>query len=123
VFDWEAFLVAAERLLQASPTEEAIQRIAIGRAYFALFNLAKARLVSEGVSVPATAWAHEAVWQAYQAAPRGSRRTIAQTGFRLRRLRDLSDYEASYPTVAQDAVMALQRARRAVAVLNGLAAV
>ena len=64
MFDWEAFLRAAEKLLHASPTDEAIQRIAIGRAYFALFNLAKAKLVSEGVNVPATAWAHEAVWQA-----------------------------------------------------------
>ena len=119
-FDREGFLTFAEELLRTSPDDETTQRTATNRAYYALFNVAKAQLVQEGVSVPPRASAHDLVWRTYQSAPRGVRRKIAQTGFRLLSLRHFADYEASYPGVARDAATSVHRARQAIDEIRNL---
>lgn len=68
MFDWEEFHRLAERILAASPDDEATQRTAINRAYYAMFNLAKVYLLQEGVAIPPTGAAHEVVWRAFQIA-------------------------------------------------------
>lgn len=114
MFDWNDYLDFSERLLASDPDDEACQRSAISRSYYAMFNTAKALLISEGVAIPPTGAAHEMVWQAMQQAPRGVRRRIAQAGFRVRRRRDLADYEADYPMVTVDATRCVEWSKRAI---------
>lgn len=119
-FDWAALLPLAERILAASPDDEAAQRTAINRAYYALFNVAKAHLVQEGTAIPPKGAAHELVWGSFQSAPRGARRLIAQISFRLLRLRHFADYEASYPGVGRVAATAVRRARQGAEAIRNL---
>jgi len=119
MFDWSDYLHLSGRLLESDPDDEACQRSAIGRSYYAMFNTAKALLINERVAIPPTGAAHEIAWQAMQQAPRGVRRRIAQAGFRVRRRRDLADYEADYPTVAADAVRCVEWSRRTVDDIRG----
>jgi hypothetical protein len=107
--------------LAATPDDEGSQRTAVNRAYCALFNVGKGQLLAEGVAIPAMGIAHEVVWQASHAAGRGPRRKLAQIGFRMLRLRRFADYEPTYPTVAQDALFALLRARDGIETIRRLA--
>lgn len=112
MFDWTAFLDLAEQLLAESPPSEAAARTAISRAYYAVFCAARTHLDPTGALIPPDGRAHARVWGAFQAAPRGRPRKIAQVGIRLKRRREQADYDSVYPDLFTEANDTVKRARQ-----------
>jgi hypothetical protein len=90
-FDWNNFLTLAEQLAQDN--DEASQRTAIGRAYYAIFNVACERAIQNcGQPVgPKHAWC----WTQYRRNPNRRCRQIGLEGDRLKKLRNKADYESA----------------------------
>jgi len=106
-FDWAKYLVLAEELAVRS-TDEASLRSAISRAYYAVFCIARNRLLEEGEEIPKTSEAHSAVWTKYRESAQKRRKDIGITGDRLRRSRNKADYDDEFPSISavvQDAVV------------------
>jgi uncharacterized protein (UPF0332 family) len=104
MFDWTLYLLLAQSLAQAS--DEASQRSAVSRAYYAIFNKARLMLEYEGIPISDTGKAHADVWRTLEAAGKGRRR-LGQEGKRLRDMRRKADYEtkvASLDKVTEDAM-------------------
>ncbi|GAB4409013.1 MAG: hypothetical protein Kow00106_02350 [Anaerolineae bacterium] len=91
MFDWSEYYLLAKSL--AGQDDEASQRSAVSRAYYAAFCSARNQLRQEGESIPNTGKAHEVVWDHYQNNPEKRRRQIGQQGKRLRRKRNRADYD------------------------------
>jgi uncharacterized protein (UPF0332 family) len=118
-FDWRDFVAFAEAIVAGDSATEAWHRSAVSRAYYAVFNLARAHLVAEGRIDPTRHEAHDQVWLTLDAGSRAERR-IGQGGRRLRYWRNWADYEDSYPQVARDAADLVTLARRLLAEIDGL---
>jgi len=91
MFDWSDYLALARTLATG---DEAHQRSAISRAYYAAFHAAR-RLVERAhpeVRVPRHGGNHEIVWAALRDGTRVER-VAAIHGTRLRMLRAKADYE------------------------------
>jgi uncharacterized protein (UPF0332 family) len=110
-FDWREFLSFAEEIVANSAATEASHRSAVSRAYYAIFNLARAHVVAAQRIDPVRHEAHDQVWLTFEAGSRAERR-IAQGGRRLRYWRNWADYEGTYPHVARDAASLVALARR-----------
>ncbi len=97
MFDGEAFLVLAEKLVAEWPDDEAAQRAAISRAYYAAFLNARAYLDGLGPPVARDGSAHRAVWNRLANRKGRAGKSISQDGKRLREWRQKADYEIPYP--------------------------
>jgi len=118
--DWHGYLDLADDLLSIRLQDEAAQRSALSRAYYGAFGVAREYLlIKRGVAVAAFN-VHYHVWTVFAQAPRGIEQWIAQEGNRLKRRRDLADYETNYATLAADAQRWVARARRLLAEIDGL---
>ncbi len=62
--------------------------------------------------IPPDGRAHKRVWDAFQTAPGGVRRRIAQEGRQLKRRRYRADYDDVYPDLVAEARESVIRARR-----------
>ena len=98
MFDWADYLKLAQEL--SGRSEEACQRSAISRSYYALFNLAlnwlflrQRTLYSSVHSQPSSL--HQALWQAFIGASDPVWIDIGVLGFRLRDFRNRADYDNS----------------------------
>lgn len=76
--------------------------------------MARRRLDPTGSVIPPDGRAHKRVWDAFQTAPGGVRRRIAQEGRQLKRRRDRADYDDDYPDLVAEARESVVRARRLV---------
>ncbi|CAN5652972.1 hypothetical protein BH09CHL1_BH09CHL1_14800 [soil metagenome] len=78
-------------------------RTAIGRAYYACFNLARLNLVSTN-RLPALRRqnTHEVVWQLFAESANPMDLKIGQTGYRLRSFRNRSDYDQVFAHLSRD---------------------
>ena len=112
MFDWETFLDLADALLAEPAPSEAAARTAISRAYYAVFRAARRLLDPSGTVIPPDGRAHKTVWDAFQTAPSGVRRRIAQEGRRLKRRREQADYDDVYPNLLAEARQTVTTARR-----------
>jgi hypothetical protein len=90
LFDWSGYLVLATTLSTA--TDEASQRSALSRAYYAVFNKARLYWLTKNVTFPDDGAAHFRVWAGF--VPMGGKyRQAADCGKRLLALRRLADYQ------------------------------
>ncbi len=112
MFDWVTFLDLADALLPPPTPSDAAARTTISRAYYAVFRAARRHLDPTGSVIPPDGRAHRRVREAFQAAPSGVRRKIAQEGRRLKGRRDQADYDADYPDLVAEARESVVRARR-----------
>src|SRR5688572_10755684 len=87
-FDWRAFLDLAEQLSHSN--EEAAQRTAISRAYYAVFALCRRRLRDQGCW-PSGLDPHIRTWNAYRTAGSAACVWIGEKGFNLRDRRRRAD--------------------------------
>jgi uncharacterized protein (UPF0332 family) len=97
MFDGEAFLVLAEKMLTQWPDDEAAQRAAISRAYYAVFLMARAYLDATGQPVVREGRAHGVVWNRLANLKGQTGKSISQDGKRLREWRQNADYEIPHP--------------------------
>jgi hypothetical protein len=90
-FDWNNFLTLAEQLAQDN--DEASQRTAIGRAYYAVFNVACERAIQNcGQPIGSK---HAWCWDQYRQNANRQCRLLGIEGDRLKKLRQKADYESA----------------------------
>lgn len=95
-FDWNEYLELAKALLQQK--NEAAQRSAISRAYYAAFCLAQ-RKIDRQDPEPAEdrdAGSHEIVWRFFRNSRSVAMKKLGEDGFRLKRLRRRADYKDEF---------------------------
>ena len=112
-FDWLEYLSLARRL--GASDDEASQRSAISRAYYALYITARRRLELNGVRI--TGDQHRAVWDAYRSRSNPGQNPdecgrIAMRANSLKWRRVRADYEDDYPGISSEVQDQLQQATR-----------
>ncbi len=113
-FQWEYYIELAEKLEQESTAfadPEACQRSAISRAYYGAFGLAREIAAREGVGLSFRADDHRILKQHFRQSTHKTRRQIGLSLDRLRRLRNIADYDLSFPKLAKEVKKALLKAR------------
>jgi uncharacterized protein (UPF0332 family) len=119
MFNWIMYLQLAKDLIKR--TDEASQRSAVSRAYYAAFCSARNRLRDrEGATIPKTSAAHSAVWDEFQSSAEIRRRQIGQLGHRLKRARAKVDYDDNVPGLSQLAEDAMEEADKLISILLSL---
>lgn len=103
MFEWEAFLNVARELARQTDNEAA-QRSAISRAYYAVLGLAHERLIDAGWASLPRGSIHHHVWRAYRDSPDQRQKDIADLGFFLRNRRNEADYRKQFPLPLSRAV-------------------
>lgn len=94
MFDWEALLAVAERLLFAGG-DEASQRTAINRAYYAAYHVAATHVRTTGLL--RARHTHTRVWAVLADDTNSIRADVGQRGDVLRRARVDADYRSTFP--------------------------
>lgn len=118
MFAWEDFLALSDRLAVA-PDDEASQRTAIGRAYYAAYHTAAAFVRARGMLLGAHT--HRRVWSAFAADADPDRGAVGAIGDVLRQRRQDADYRNPFPgDVAKDARDAIGEARAIIDLLGRL---
>lgn len=118
MFDWFEYFDLAKSLAQQN--DEASQRSAVSRAYYAAFCNARNWLRREGLSIPKTGKAHEIVWNQYESSSERQHRLIAQYGKRLRRKRTEVDYDDEIRNLDYFVQGAMETASRLIVLLRSL---
>lgn len=119
---WESYLAFAEAVLESewhSKQREAASRAAVSRAYYAIFNCARQRLLGEGLSLPENGSVHGEVMRAFEQREDPASRQI---GLILRELRDerrRADYD-DFAVLTLDAPVIVERARECMKILDRL---
>ena len=98
-FDWNDYKIFAEEL-NATRTDEAAQRSAISRVYYAVFNQAYDYLRAQGFARRAGEGIHKQVWYEYRKGHR-TRKAIGTNGSRLHDNRVAVDYQADVPKLPE----------------------
>ena len=119
VWTWADYLDLADELVKRTG-DEAPERSAVSRAYYAAFGSAREYLIRRGASIPKAGPAHAIVWTPFHTTPDPVRRRIANLGRLLRKQRSRADYDDSYPGLSVDAQNAVAMARRLLSDLAGL---
>lgn len=117
MFDWVKYLTLAEELATRNQDEAAL-RSAVSRAYYAVFCTARGHLRLQRVEVPRKA-PHDFVWNHYRHAG-GLRRQIGLDGDRLKKNRNLADYEDSPFDLAGKVKDSIETARESLNALRNL---
>ena len=94
MFVWDDFLVLGERLVNEMD-DEASQRTAISRVYYAAYHAAAAFVRARGVL--SETHTHRRVWAASASDADADRATVGALGDRLRQRRQFADYRNPYP--------------------------
>ena len=92
-------------------------RSSISRAYFAAFGTARQAARGEGLH-DRTAAVHGRLWAHYGAHRSERRRTVGVEGLRLRRSRNMADYDVDRAPLPSDAQAALDQARLILEILG-----
>jgi hypothetical protein len=92
-FDFRTFLDVAEDL--ASRNDQVALRTALSRSYYAVFRVSRQALPSTLQTHIGQGRVHRETWNRYTASSHQPCRQIGGIGLRLRRLRELADYEAN----------------------------
>jgi uncharacterized protein (UPF0332 family) len=109
VFDWTGYLLLAQELAKRRNDEGSL-RSAVSRAYYAAFCTARNRLLQEGEKIPKTGEAHPIVWKKYRNSDQKHRKDIGIRGDRLRRSRNIADYDDEFPDISKKVEEALANA-------------
>lgn len=118
MFEWDDFLILAERLAREAD-DEADRRTAISRAYYAAYHEAAAYVRATGLL--RARHSHEKVWAAVAAGLASSGGDLVADAERLRRRRIAADYRNPFPgDVDEEARAALVEARSVIEELRRL---
>lgn len=124
-FDWTHYLSLAQELagrnLPLSPGQEAKDRAAISRAYYAAFCRSRNHLRDfDGAVFSKGAKVHAEVKREFANSPDNMRRSIARNLDRLRKKRNEADYDDKMPNLSKDTVFYIKLAERVVSDLGKL---
>jgi uncharacterized protein (UPF0332 family) len=121
-FDWEDFLKVAEILHQGASgakLEEAMFRVAISRAYYAVFCMARNWKEANGVYAP-TKDSHKFIIELYENSEDEIEQAIGQKLRRLRHRRNQADYDDEVDNLDKLSRLAIKDAREIVDALAKL---
>ena len=112
MFDWADYLELADNLL--GQANEAAFRSAVSRAYYAVYNRARQKLIEESLiyrADPSEPYKHKAVWDLYRYSDDPPRRKVGLDGDRLRKSRTDADYNNSTSVTLSNANMRVNNAK------------
>jgi uncharacterized protein (UPF0332 family) len=116
-FSWQEFVDLA--ILLASDPDEAHQRTAINRAYYAAYHAASAHVRTHDLCPPGQYLSHSLVWRLIRGADDSNSEAIGRRGDALRKLRVMADYQNPFPRDLSDEVLvALEEASAIIALLR-----
>jgi uncharacterized protein (UPF0332 family) len=116
-FTWQTFAELASEL--ASEADEARQRTAVNRAYYAAYHAASAYVRVHDLCAPQQHLTHSLVWRLIRGASHSNSEEIGRSGDALRRLRVMADYQNPFPRNLNDDVpVALSEAAAIVSLLR-----
>ncbi len=92
MFDWNDFKTLAEELRQRN--DEAAQRTAISRVYYAVYWRARNFLESEGFTLRQYEASHIQIWNEYKQKAGQTNKAVGKFGSELHRFRVQADYVA-----------------------------
>jgi len=119
LFDWEDFLKLAEQMSGAS--NEAAQRTAISRAYYAVYHAASSYIRRMQLITPGRPLSHREVWRVLKLSTNLDHRDTGFRGEDLKRLRQEADYRSPYSgDIATDARETVAEARALIADISRL---
>lgn len=122
-YDWEEFLVLAEKLTSGVVAGDAEHRTAISRAYYFAYHIALERAIKNGVQIKGPS-RHRKCWSSYKQGtlPEAQQsKAIGIEGSRLHELRTRADYD-EFKRVADAALRAIRDVKefkKNLAALNG----
>lgn len=96
MFDWEDYLDLADRVAHRWG-DEAAQRSAISRAYYAVYHRASAYVRTNGFVSPSTKLRHQDVWRLIRSSTDLRRQYIGNRGNALKVMRIRADYDNPFP--------------------------
>ena len=117
-WQWSEFIDLARELAERS--DEASQRTAISRAYYAAFGVARALLISEGHELADDNSVHAALWQAFHTSTDDRRYYIALDGRWLRANRNRADYDEAVVKLPLAARQAVKKAQAVISAIERL---
>ena len=97
MFDWNDFKTLAEELRQRN--DEAAQRTAISRVYYAVYWRARNFLESEGFVLRQHEASHVQIWNEYKQKSGQTNKAVGKLGSELHRFRVQADYVADVKDV------------------------
>lgn len=109
MFDWSEYLRLSHELGHL-PDDEAAQRAAISRAYYACFGMARWYATAQGAVLAKNGTDHVLLWDWFEQSQQKTAVAVAQAGKRLKIWRRLADYEDQYMHVTRHVPMALATA-------------
>lgn len=83
--------------LEAAPTDEASQRTAISRAYYAAYHAASEVVRERELCLPNQHLTHDRVWRLFRVSALPNGAEIAKLGFDLKDARVSADYRNPFP--------------------------
>jgi uncharacterized protein (UPF0332 family) len=111
MFDWNEYLVLAERLARDQPNE-AMLRSAISRAYYAVYHRASQYIRSKSLVLPSQRLDHKIVWRTIKSGSDLRRQDVGNRGDALKQKRVKADYygvfQGDLPRSTQDALLEAQ---------------
>jgi uncharacterized protein (UPF0332 family) len=111
-FDWNQYLNLAAIL--SAKADEASQRTAISRAYYAAFHAATLHAKPNGY----TERSHGRLWKMYSSDPNLNARRISALGNQMKKAREDADYLAAVPRITDIVTQQLADANSFVALLS-----
>jgi hypothetical protein len=96
MFDWGDYLVHADRVAQRW-ADEAAQRSAISRAYYAVYHRASQYVRANGLVLASTKLRHQDVWRVIRSSDDLRRQDIGNRGDALKVVRIRADYDNPFP--------------------------
>jgi uncharacterized protein (UPF0332 family) len=109
-FNWNEFLTLAEEL--ATRNDEASKRSAISRAYYSVYHLAAARVAQRSGPRPEGLTSHSWCWNKYQTTNDRACVELGNRGSRMKRRRNLADYEDNMKRLDDELRLVLDEARQ-----------
>ncbi len=123
-FDWSEYLNVAQELAGKSDkpaSQEAKNRSAISRPYYAAFTKARNHLIyKEKRVIPANQNPHEFVRVRFERGGNPTRLKIANNLYILRKQRNMADYDNSFPNLTKITKRALRLAKQVITDLERL---
>ncbi len=118
MFEWEQYLRLARELAKRT-NDEAALRSAISRAYYAVYGTARNHL--EGERARSNRGLHKALWDQYRKSEASPEyREIGLLGDKLRKKRNMADYENTVEKLPKKVDHSLETAQQVLELLSSL---
>lgn len=119
-FSWDTYIDLAIRL-ETESSDEASQRTAISRAYYAAFHVASEVVRTQELCPPGQRLTHDHAWRLFRVSDLPNGKEVAKLGFDLKDARVAADYRNPFPgDLTREVIDAIADATSIIALLRNL---